>query len=103
MFCAAGDREDNVIKKMTEYLYNSFDIMILFVTEETKRGRNEQELINLMTSNIRKDKKVELILNENKAIDKSFSYINSSNNDIVLLLIDNVKDSIEYIMDKIKV
>ena len=103
MFGAAGDREDNVIKKMIEYLYKSFDIIILFVTKETKRGRSEQELIDLMTSNLNKDKSVEIVLNENDAIDKSFSYINPSNNDIILLLIDNVKDSIEYIMEKIKV
>lgn len=102
MFGAAGDREDNVIKKMTEYLYNTFDVIILFVTEETKRGRSEKELINLMKSNIGNDKKIEILLNENEAIDKSLSYANQYSKDIILLLIDNVKDSIEYIMDKIK-
>ena len=103
MFGAAGDREDNVIKKMSEYLYNSFDIIILFVTEETKRGRSEEELIYLMTSNIDKNKNVEIVLNENDAIDKGFKYINTNKNDIFVLLIDDVKNSIEYVMSKIKI
>ena len=102
MFGAAGDRDENVIKKMTEYLYNSFDIIILFVTEQTKRGRGENELIELMKSNIGSDKKVRIVFSENDAIDKGFKYISQNNNDLFVLLVDDVPNSIEYITDKIK-
>jgi cyanophycin synthetase len=48
LFGAAGDRDNIVIQKMTSILYESFDIIILFVDKDTKRGREESELFNLM-------------------------------------------------------
>lgn len=104
LFGAAGDRDNIVIQKMTSILYDNFDVIILFVDKDTKRGREENELFNLMLSGIKKksNKILEFANSEIKAIDIGFKYINDMDN-IFIILVDNVTKSIDYVLNKVKI
>ena len=103
MFGAAGDRDDDVIKNMTNTLYNAFDITILFVDEKTLRGRKSNELLNLMKDGIgihekNHSKRIKEHHSEKNAINESFEFISKNETDLLVLLVDDVEGSIKYIM-----
>jgi len=104
LFGAAGDRDNTVIQKMTSMLYDSFDVIILFVDIDTKRGRDENELFNLMISGIKKksNKILEFANSEIKGIDIGFKYTGDKN-DIFIILVDNVTKSIDYVLNKVEI
>ena len=105
MFGAAGDREDNIIKEMVTSLCNNFDIIILFVGDDKlSRGMKNIDLMNLMKEGIPyniKNKIIKFKYSEKDAIDESFKIVNKNNNDLMILLIDDVNSSIQYIMEKL--
>jgi cyanophycin synthetase len=98
MFGPAGDREDDVILNMLQNIKISFNIIIIFITSDTLRGRFQNDLLKLINKSF-KNKNIEIIYNEQNAIDKCFKYLNE--NDICFFMVDNVDDSIKYIKNKI--
>lgn len=103
MYGAAGDRDIEVIKQIIETLYNSFDILILFETNQTLRGKKQGELLELMKMSIPDDKKeVYYFDDELVSIDKGFNIVDINNNDLFIALIDDVSNSIEFILEKLE-
>jgi UDP-N-acetylmuramyl tripeptide synthase len=113
MFGAAGDRNETIIKDMTNTLYNTlyntFDITILFVDDNTLRGKTSNELMEIMKrgisinsamSSYTNDKKSKYHYSEKTAIDDSFSHTSKNSCDLLILLVDDVEISIKYIMEK---
>lgn len=109
MFGAAGDRNETIIKDMTNTLYNTFDITILFVDDNTLRGKTSNELMEIMKrgisinsamSSYTNDKKSKYHYSEKTAIDDSFSHTTKNSCDLLILLVDDVEISIKYIMEK---
>jgi len=105
MFGAAGDRDETIIKDMTNSLYQTFDMTVLFVDNGTLRGKTRNELMNLMKVGISNTltsssntKVVKYHYNEINAINDAFQAISKSNTDLLILLVDDVDKSIKYIM-----
>ena len=103
MFGAAGDRDETIIKNMTNTLHNTFDVMNLFVDNNTLRGKTSHGLMELMksgisnTSLLSNTKRVEYHYSEKNAINESFRIANKNRNELLILLVDDVDNSIEYI------
>lgn len=96
MYGPAGDREDLVIRNIIKKLYNSFDIVILFIDEKLLRGRDKNNFIKFIKNEIKGNSN--FVETEKEAIDLILSSIKK--NDISLLLLDDVNKSIEYIQNK---
>ena len=98
MFGPAGDRDDDVIINMLKKIDISFNIIIIFITPDTLRGRTQTELLELINNSF-KNNNIEIIYNEYDAINRCFEYLNKD--DICFFMIDNVDESIKYIKNKI--
>lgn len=99
MYGPAGDREDIVIEHIIKKLYDTFDIVVLFTDVKLLRGRTKEDLVNLIQNNMNQDKITKYADSEKEAIDLCFSYIEKDC--VVVLLLDDVSKSIEYINNKI--
>ncbi len=96
MYGPAGDREDNVITDIINKLYDSFDTVILFIDVKLIRGRDKNDFIKFIKSH--EQKNCRFVETEKEAID---IILGSCNETTALLLLDDVKNSIEYIKNKI--
>jgi cyanophycin synthetase len=99
MYGPAGDREDIVIKNIINKLYNSFDIVILFIDNKLLRGRNKENFIEFIKQQMNNNRITKFADSEKEAIDISFQYVDS--NITALLLLDDVSQSIKYIENKL--
>jgi cyanophycin synthetase len=107
MFGAAGDRDETIIKYMTTTLYKTFDIVNLFVDNNTLRGKTSNELMGLMKVGISNSSTqcsstnvVKYHYSERNAINDSFKITTKNSGDLLILLVDDVDNSIKYIMKK---
>ena len=98
MYGPAGDREDIVISSIINQLYNYFDTVILFVDVKLIRGRNKNDFIKFIKSHIKNNSR--FVESEKEAIDIILTLCDN-NETTALLLLDDVKKSIEYIKNKI--
>ncbi len=93
----AGDRRDDDIRRQTQILGEAFDSVILY-QDQCQRGREDGEVIKLLREGLEgasKTKHIEEIRGEFLAIDTALKQL--SPNDLCLILIDQVEDSLEYL------
>ncbi|BDW10521.1 phosphoribosylglycinamide formyltransferase 2 [Polynucleobacter sp. SHI8] len=93
----AGDRRDDDIRRQTQILGEAFDSVILY-QDQCQRGREDGEVITLLREGLEgatKTKHIEEIRGEFLAIDTALEQLNP--NDLCLILIDQVEESLEYL------
>jgi len=93
----AGDRRDDDIRRQTQILGEAFDSVILY-QDQCQRGREDGEVISLLREGLEgatKTKHIEEIRGEFLAIDTALEQL--SPNDLCLILIDQVEESLEYL------
>jgi cyanophycin synthetase len=93
----AGDRRDDDIRRQTRILGEAFDSVILY-QDQCQRGREDGEVITLLREGLEgatKTKRIEEIRGEFLAIDTALEQL--SPNDLCLILIDQVEESLEYL------
>lgn len=101
-YAPTGDRDDDVLAQIYKIIYNTFDIIILFIDDNYLRGRTKKSVIELINNNIDFNKKKVLFVdNEIDAINKAFIYLNKSHNDIYLCLVSDEKN-LDIVMKNIK-
>lgn len=95
MYGPVGDRDDNTIKYIINILSENFDNIIIFVKDELLRGRKKKDFIDFINKIIYNQPKSILLDNENKAIDYTMKY--AEKDSLIILLIDDINKSIEYL------
>jgi cyanophycin synthetase len=93
----AGDRRDDDIRRQTQILGGAFDSVILY-QDQCQRGREDGEVIKLLREGLEgasKTKHIEEIRGEFLAIDTALEQL--SPNDLCLILIDQVEESLDYL------
>ncbi len=93
----AGDRRDEDIRQQTRILGEAFDSVILY-QDQCQRGRKDGEVLALLREGLEdapKTKNIEEIRGEFLAIDRALE--NLSKDDLCLILIDQVEESLEYL------
>lgn len=96
LFGAAGDREEDIIVKMSNKLYNTFDTCIFFVDKGLLRGKTKEELFRLMINNLKLgDKKIYKENDELSGVKKGISLL--EDNYLFVILIDNLNKIIDYL------
>jgi cyanophycin synthetase len=93
----AGDRRDDDIRKQTQILGAAFDSVILY-QDQCQRGREDGEVIALLREGLQgatKTKHIEEIRGEFLAIDIALEQLHPD--DLCLILIDQVEESLNYL------
>jgi cyanophycin synthetase len=93
----AGDRRDDDIRKQTQILGAAFDSVILY-QDQCQRGREDGEVLALLREGLQgatKTKHIEEIRGEFLAIDTALEQLNPD--DLCLILIDQVEESLDYL------
>ena len=93
----AGDRRDEDIRQQTRILGEAFDSAILY-QDQCQRGREDGEVLDLLRQGLdgaKKTKYIEEIRGEFLAIDTALEKLQP--NDLCLILIDQVEESLEYL------
>jgi cyanophycin synthetase len=93
----AGDRRDEDISNQTKILGDAFDSVILY-QDQCQRGREDGEVIALLRKGLEGTKKVsevKEIYGEFLAIDTALNAL--APEDLCLILIDQVEESLEYL------
>ena len=93
----AGDRRDDDIRRQTQILGEAFDSVILY-QDQCQRGREDGEVLGLLREGLQgatKTKHIEEIRGEFLAIDTALGQLNP--NDLCLILIDQVEESLNYL------
>lgn len=96
----AGDRRDDDIRQQTRILGEAFDRVILY-QDQCQRGREDGEVLALLREGLEgapKTKHVEEIRGEFIAIDRALEGL--SKDDLCLILIDQVEESLDYLAKK---
>ena len=94
-----GDREEQTIRSITHRLSESFDYMIVYVDDATRRGRTTEELFSIATSSIPVGKN-HTIYGEMNAIRAGFERIQDKPT-LLMILVDDVDGAIQCV-DEIK-
>ena len=92
-----GDRRDEDIISLGEESAKIFDEIIIR-QDKNLRGRTEQEIIDLITTGIRKvdaAKKIDVIRKESEAID--FAINNAKEGAFIVIISDVVPDALEQV------
>lgn len=98
----AGDRRDQDIRQQTEILGAAFDDVILY-QDQCQRGRVDGEVIALLRSglkNAKRTKNISEINGEFIAIDHALD--NLQDDDLCLILVDQVEESLKHIANRIR-
>ena len=98
----AGDRRDEDIRQQTRILGEAFDTVILY-QDQCQRGREDGEVLALLREGLEGAKKtqaVEEIRGEFLAIDTALQKLQP--NDLCLILIDQVEESLAYLQNVTK-
>ena len=93
----AGDRRDEDIRLQTQILGEAFDSVILY-QDQCQRGREDGEVLALLREGLvgaKKTKDIQEIRGEFLAIDLALEQLNP--NDLCLILIDQVEESLNYL------
>ena len=93
----AGDRRDEDIRRQTQILGEAFDSVILY-QDQCQRGREDGEVLALLREGLvgaKKTKDIQEIRGEFLAIDTALEQLNP--NDLCLILIDQVEESLNYL------
>jgi len=93
----AGDRRDEDIRNQTKLLGDAFDCVILY-QDQCQRGRQDGEVIALLQEGLhgtKKVSKVQEIHGEFLAIDTALQALEPD--DLCLILIDQVEESLAYL------
>ena len=93
----AGDRRDEDIRQQTRILGEAFDSVVLY-QDQCQRGREDGEVLELLRQGLdgaEKTKNIEEIRGEFLAIDTALSKLQP--NDLCLILIDQVEESLDYL------
>lgn len=93
----AGDRRDEDIRQQTRILGDAFDSAILY-QDQCQRGREDGEVLDLLRQGLdgaKKTKHIEEIRGEFLAIDTALEKLQPD--DLCLILIDQVEESLEYL------
>jgi len=93
----AGDRRDEDIRLQTQILGEAFDSVILY-QDQCQRGREDGEVLALLREGLigaKKTKDIQEIRGEFLAIDVALEQLNP--NDLCLILIDQVEESLNYL------
>ncbi len=93
----AGDRRDEDIRQQTRILGEAFDSVVLY-QDQCQRGREDGEVLELLRQGLdgaKKTKNIEEIRGEFLAIDTALNKLQP--NDLCLILIDQVEESLDYL------
>jgi cyanophycin synthetase len=93
----AGDRRDDDIRKQTQILGEAFDSVILY-QDQCQRGREDGEVLALLREGLvgaSKVEHIEEIRGEFLAIDTALESLQQD--DLCLILIDQVQESLDYL------
>lgn len=93
----AGDRRDDDIRRQTQILGEAFDEVILY-QDQCQRGRVDGEVLTLLREGLQGATKTQLIQEirgEFLAIDTALEKLNPQ--DLCLILIDQVEESLSYL------
>ena len=102
VIAAAGDRQDEDIRKIAQILGDAFDTIILY-EDQCQRGRADGEVICLLQEGLNNAKRVhdvDSIIGEQKAIRMALDKLEK--NDLCLILIDQVEESLNFILNQIQ-
>lgn len=98
----AGDRRDEDIRQQTRILGEAFDTVILY-QDQCQRGREDGEVLALLREGLEgasKTQAIEEIRGEFLAIDTALAKLEP--NDLCLILIDQVEESLTYLQQVTK-
>lgn len=93
----AGDRRDEDIRQQTRLLGEAFDNVVLY-QDQCQRGREDGEVLALLREGLvgaTRTKNIEEIRGEFLAIETALNQLQE--NDLCLVLIDQVEESLEYL------
>jgi cyanophycin synthetase len=94
----AGDRRDQDISNQTKILGDAFDTVILY-QDQCQRGREDGEVLALLREGLvgtKRVSQVKEIYGEFLAIDTALAALEPD--DLCLILIDQVEESLEYLV-----